>query len=153
VNELALWEEMVRKLHELEEERGMERLFAEFWGQCGVAITVPSLRDGRKTGYTLYLSPQVNPLRVTWGEGNGPHDAAPFGVTRRLLRHIINEVEEAVSWQKADNAEWNRLPDSEEEWAETSYCPCGLEREQWDSNYEVHEVWFTEPPCGHHGYE
>jgi len=143
-NEMGLWEELVRKLRELQKEGGMSRLFAEFWGENGVAVTIPTQLYDREEGFTIYLNPQITPLRVTYGVGNGSHSPKSFGQTRDFLRHVISEIEKAICWQRLENDEQTAFQEEQDH---------GEEKEEQHFEEYPHEVWFTESPCGHHGYE
>ncbi|PIS22870.1 hypothetical protein COT49_03115 [candidate division WWE3 bacterium CG08_land_8_20_14_0_20_40_13] len=147
MNEVGLWEELVRKIRELQKECGGSDLFVEFWGENGIAVTIPTQLFDREEGFTIYLNPQSAPLRVTYGVGNGPHDPKSFGQTRDFLRHVISEVEQAICWQRVDNDKQSAFRDEQETGEDEDEELCFVDP------LDVHEVWFTESPCGHHGYE
>lgn len=129
-HELALWEELVRKLRRLEELEGLGRLFAEFWGETGVSVVVPRTYDEVKSGYTIYLDPLRRPLRVTWGEGNGPHGTSPFDSTRRFLHHVIETVEDAIMWEEYEVEEQQRAMEEADRIYDAEFCPCGHGHEE-----------------------
>jgi|GEM_PF-3700526 hypothetical protein len=148
-NELGLWEELVRKTHELEYMGTAQEAYVEFWGKTGVAITLPSARNGRPTGYTAYLDPLTHDrvLRVTWGEGNGPHSIKSFDVTRRFLRAAIENVSTSIylASNQAEKEERERLEEADAwdalyeergaEWAKNHFCACGHSYANHDGQY------------------
>lgn len=112
INELALYEEMVRKLNELEQEEGTDLIHAR-WSETHntVSMSIPARIKNRTVPralkvikYTVGLEVRTAPLRVTWQVGDGPAGVKSFRITRQCLLHVISQIDMYLSYQRTVNA-------------------------------------------------